>query len=517
MRAACSTSTTARSAATRPCWVAVSSPISSFIALGRDADERTVSGNSASQDGAGVYVKGGALRLFNATVAGNQILVPSGTSYSGMGGGVYVAANGSENMENALLGNNTHRYGALPPEPDDCYGFLNSSGYNLIETTSNCTISGQVFGNVVGQDPLLGPLQDNGGPTQTQALLADSPAIDAGDPSGCTDDLGAALTTDQRGFPRPVNGLCDMGAFEYGTSPTATPTPTPTHTRTPTKTATRTPTRTATSVPSTATPTRTATRTPTRRAPRPPTSPAAQRPARRPRLAARRLPARRRRGSPRPSFRKGSPSTPRATGSWSRARRPRSIRPGRTRRPRPLPYRRGLVLHRTRRRQLRHRSTPKPPMALFPPGRQRAAQRGQLLPLTVTPGDRTRPPPTGTRRSPRRPSSGDPAKVWTLHIGGSFTDVPASQPFYKKIETLLHNNITAGCTATAYCPDQNVPRSQMAIFIAKGIAGGGGNVPASGTVGSSPYNCTAGGTPLFSDVSPTDIFCKHVHYLPRRT
>jgi hypothetical protein len=110
------------------------------------------------------------------------------------------------------------------------------------------------------------------------------------------------------------------------------------------------------------------------------------------------------------------------------------------------------------------------------------------------------------------PSSGA-AKVWTLHVGGSFADVPVSQPFYKKIETLLHSGITTGCTGNAYCPGDDVPRSQMAIFIAKGIAGGGGNVPASGTVGSSAYNCNAGGTSLFSDVSPTDIFCKHVHYI----
>jgi hypothetical protein len=110
-------------------------------------------------------------------------------------------------------------------------------------------------------------------------------------------------------------------------------------------------------------------------------------------------------------------------------------------------------------------------------------------------------------------TSSGPAKVWTLHIGGSFSDVPTSQPFYKKIETLLHSGITTGCTGTTYCPGDHVARSQMAIFIAKGMAGGGANVPASGTVGSSAYNCTAGGVSLFSDVSPTDIFCKHVHYM----
>ena len=111
------------------------------------------------------------------------------------------------------------------------------------------------------------------------------------------------------------------------------------------------------------------------------------------------------------------------------------------------------------------------------------------------------------------PSSGAPAKVWTLHLGDSFTDVPRSQPFYAKIETLLHNGVTAGCTATAYCPGDLVPRGQMAIFIAKGIAGGGANVPTSGTVNSQPYNCVSGGVSLFTDVLPTDIFCRHVHYI----
>src|SRR5262249_17796395 len=110
-------------------------------------------------------------------------------------------------------------------------------------------------------------------------------------------------------------------------------------------------------------------------------------------------------------------------------------------------------------------------------------------------------------------TSAGPPKVWMLHIRGSFTDVPASQPFSKKNETLLHNNTTAACTGTTYCPGDNVARAQMAIFIAKGMAGGGGNVPVSGTVGASPYDCVSGGVSLFSDVLPTDAFCKHVHYI----
>ncbi|HEY7114332.1 MAG TPA: S-layer homology domain-containing protein [Thermoanaerobaculia bacterium] len=105
------------------------------------------------------------------------------------------------------------------------------------------------------------------------------------------------------------------------------------------------------------------------------------------------------------------------------------------------------------------------------------------------------------------------SKTWTLHIGSSFTDVPTSEPFYKKIETLLHTGITAGCTATTYCPNDPVSRGAMAIFIAKGLAGGGPSVPASGTIGPNAYDCKAGGASLFPDVLPTDSFCKHVHYI----
>ncbi len=90
-----------------------------------------------------------------------------------------------------------------------------SDGYNLIQNTNACTITGNTTGNIYGIDPLLGPLQDNGGPTFTHALLPGSPAIDAGNAFG--------LTTDQRGFPRPYDlpGITnasdgsDIGAYEF--------------------------------------------------------------------------------------------------------------------------------------------------------------------------------------------------------------------------------------------------------------------------------------------------------------
>ncbi len=105
------------------------------------------------------------------------------------------------------------------------------------------------------------------------------------------------------------------------------------------------------------------------------------------------------------------------------------------------------------------------------------------------------------------------SQVWKLHIGDSFTDVPRSQPFYKKIETLLHNGITSGCTATTYCPDVAVGRDQMAIFVAKGIAGFGELVPTTGIANGQPYNCSPGGHSIFTDVAPSDSFCRHVHHL----
>jgi hypothetical protein len=105
------------------------------------------------------------------------------------------------------------------------------------------------------------------------------------------------------------------------------------------------------------------------------------------------------------------------------------------------------------------------------------------------------------------------SKVWTLHVGGSFPDVPQTSPFYRKIETMLHSGITSGCDPTHFCPGQAVPRSQMAIFIAKAIVGGPPGLPQQGLVGGKYYDCELAGISLFTDVAPTDSFCRHVHVL----
>jgi hypothetical protein len=107
-----------------------------------------------------------------------------------------------------------------------CQGFLSSSAactfalnitsgaYNL-SSDDSCEFTGP--GDLNTTDPNLGPLQLNGGPTRTMALLPGSLAIDSGNPSGCTDGHAHLLKTDQRGQPRPDKedtGGCDRGAYE---------------------------------------------------------------------------------------------------------------------------------------------------------------------------------------------------------------------------------------------------------------------------------------------------------------
>jgi len=91
----------------------------------------------------------------------------------------------------------------------DCEGdlvFATSNGYNIESPGDTCGFE-QGTDQVV-PDPMLGPLQDNGGPTETHALLPGSPAIDQVPVEGCQ------VTEDQRGEPRPAGDGCDVGAFE---------------------------------------------------------------------------------------------------------------------------------------------------------------------------------------------------------------------------------------------------------------------------------------------------------------
>jgi plastocyanin len=173
-------------------------------------------------------------------------------------------------VRNSLIAGNTDGSNPAYAYPD-CFGPLISEGFILIQDTTGCTITGDTTGNITSLNAELGPLQDNGGPTFTHALLPISPAIEAGNPGGCTDENSALLDTDQRGYVR--NGFCDMGAYEYNSAGTPTPTVAflevdylPIIIRgvsSPVGTSTNTPTATGTAAPQTPTPTLTKTPTPT--------------------------------------------------------------------------------------------------------------------------------------------------------------------------------------------------------------------------------------------------------------
>ncbi len=168
----------------------------------------TIAENRATGSGGGLHLTAGTFGLHNVTVAGN--VADDDEDGSGDGGGLRADSDQPPVIENSILAANVDPGGEAP----DCVGSLESAGYDLIGTTAGCTVTGDQTGNVVGADPHLGPLQDNGGPTLTMALLADSPALDAGDPTGCSDHEGAILATDQRLAPRPPGSGCDVGAFE---------------------------------------------------------------------------------------------------------------------------------------------------------------------------------------------------------------------------------------------------------------------------------------------------------------
>ncbi|HEY7150232.1 MAG TPA: choice-of-anchor Q domain-containing protein, partial [Solirubrobacterales bacterium] len=129
------------------------------------------------------------------TIARNRATGPSG-----LGGGVLFEQSGTfaSVFRNSIIALN---HGANGP---DCGTPTPTGGHN-IEGGTSCDFT--TGGDLQNTDPLLGQLADNGGPTQTLALLRHSPAIGAGNDATCP-------ATDQRGVPRPQGGHCDIGAFE---------------------------------------------------------------------------------------------------------------------------------------------------------------------------------------------------------------------------------------------------------------------------------------------------------------
>jgi hypothetical protein len=163
----------------------------------------TISGNSAvgEGEGGGIFSSGGALTITAGTVSNNS---------AGRGGGIRVSG-GTVALRGSIVAGNSA--GFLGP---DLSGAVTSQGFNLVGDNADATVTpatGDQIGTALSPvNPQLGPLRNNGGPTQTHALLAGSPALDAGDDSVTGSPLN--LSNDQRGLPRRHGARVDIGAFE---------------------------------------------------------------------------------------------------------------------------------------------------------------------------------------------------------------------------------------------------------------------------------------------------------------
>jgi hypothetical protein len=185
----------------------------------------TIFGNSAtggddgSQPGDGegggllISLSSGQTGLIaNCTIAGNHAnggQGSGGVNGNGMGGGIVLGTAGTTNLDNTIVATNT-----ASTADADIDGNVTSGQNNLIGDGTGSNITNGTNANQVGTmaaplNPELGPLQNNGGPTSTMALLPGSPAIDHGS------NVLAPESTDQRGFSRFANGIADIGAFEF--------------------------------------------------------------------------------------------------------------------------------------------------------------------------------------------------------------------------------------------------------------------------------------------------------------
>jgi CSLREA domain-containing protein len=187
----------------------------------------TIVGNSSGSNGGGVYFCGSTyeadrLTIESSTITGNYA---SGALSGGYGGGVASFCGAGylgSILNNTIVANNTAANG--DPDVSEDVDVVDAS-FSVIEDPGTAVINETVAGsNITGVDPLLAPLADNGGPTQTQALaLNTSPALDKGS--------AGTLTTDQRGEQRPFDlptiansGAAgadgsDIGAVEMQTLP----------------------------------------------------------------------------------------------------------------------------------------------------------------------------------------------------------------------------------------------------------------------------------------------------------
>jgi Bacterial Ig-like domain len=162
-------------------------------------ENATVSGNRAGQFGGGVLVSS-RMNVRNSTVTNNLAAAGGGIN----NGGGDLIGDGSVFLRNAIVANN--------PAGGNCAGIMTSLGGN-VENSDSCQL--RELSDQPGTDPLTGPLADNGGPTQTHALLADSPAQEK---AVCT-EVDPCPSVDQRGVERPKFAAFDAGAYESELTP----------------------------------------------------------------------------------------------------------------------------------------------------------------------------------------------------------------------------------------------------------------------------------------------------------
>lgn len=167
----------------------------------------TASGSIRGQGGG--IMSQGQLQLSNCTVTNN-------TAVNTTGGGI-LASGSPAGIRNTMVANNI---GGSSP---DLAGVFNSQDYNLFKNTSGASFTNSGTHDIIGQDPALASLANNGGPTQTRLPLPGSPVINAGNPANLppdTFDLNnngnttEPLPVDQRGFERVAETKVDIGAVE---------------------------------------------------------------------------------------------------------------------------------------------------------------------------------------------------------------------------------------------------------------------------------------------------------------
>jgi len=191
----------------------------------------TISGNTATGQPGGGVNNGGDATLTNSTISGNS--ATNGNAGGGISNGSYsltvkdcTFSDNSATQGGAIynwtggttqIGETVLNAGASGGTLFNNSGAISSLGYNLSSDNGGGFLT--ATGDQINADPMLGPLQDNGGPTFTHALLPGSPAIDAGDPS-----FTPPPDFDQRGpgYPRVGNERIDIGSFEV--QPPAAPT-----------------------------------------------------------------------------------------------------------------------------------------------------------------------------------------------------------------------------------------------------------------------------------------------------